>query len=636
MNLQPLYDVKERLEQAAIAGASLLEEDFRLQRAAEGLKPLAAASPVFGKISAGLEKLLSAPAEERSGLLLDLLALVDAVAYTQGKTGLDGELVPLPFGRGQYLELSYGQLHPLLEALTTTGGGRLEILKSAWENHPEWFGDYRLLPAVVQDLGDSYSEIGELNASILKQAGPAALPLLKEGFDPAGTRAMARRVEVISAIEGAGAAVWLREILPEAKKDVRTAVLTALGGIPASGPLLLQLAQTERGGNRDAVLQSLALQEGEDVRAFWEAELVKHSGSVKFLEPSQTDWSMDLTARGLRQRLESFFQKAPTREECDETKRWCHSIGRKDGPVMLDFWRWAEEHMEAIDQIKGEKDYPPFFGVALDERLQEIMRHTGPGPLRDFCLGLWERRPERSRCLYTSFQAALLSLPAAEVYERYAPYILTEKPAGNSDWKKTLNTVLLRALGEVWWYPQGERYQVYGGQPTAEPLDRRWIERLTQAVYTDVPGRGGSPFAYYWENVAEIDLTLMRLADPTDEENRKLLIPYLRQRLVKTGLPYHYSRWLFRLGGSPRGIFGRSMAKNPSANHLYVVWGLMNEASRALPPEETAALLEEFQDAGAARKQALAHFQKAIPWTVQQLRAGNPFPDWDSWQKIIK
>ncbi len=78
------------------------------------------------------------------------------------------------------------------------------------------------------------------------------------------------------------------------------------------------------------------------------------------------------------------------------------------------------------------------------------------------------------------------------------------------------------------------------------------------------------------------------------------------------------------------------MAKNPSANHLYVVWGLMNEASRALPPEETAALLEEFQDAGAARKQALAHFQKAIPWTVQQLRAGNPFPDWDSWQKIIK
>ena len=69
MNLQPLYDVKERLEQAAIAGTGLLGEDFRLKRAAEGLKPLAAASPVFGKIDTGLDKLLSAPAGERSGLL---------------------------------------------------------------------------------------------------------------------------------------------------------------------------------------------------------------------------------------------------------------------------------------------------------------------------------------------------------------------------------------------------------------------------------------------------------------------------------------------------------------------------------------------------------------------------------------
>ena len=106
MNLRPLYDVKERLEQAAIAGVGLLAEDFRLSRAAEQLKPLAGASPVFGKIDAGLTQLLSAPAGERSGLLLDVLALVDAVVYTQGQTGVEGELVPLPAGSGQYQELS--------------------------------------------------------------------------------------------------------------------------------------------------------------------------------------------------------------------------------------------------------------------------------------------------------------------------------------------------------------------------------------------------------------------------------------------------------------------------------------------------------------------------------------------------
>lgn len=639
MNLRPLYDVKERLEQAAIAGVGLLGEDFRLSRAAEQLKPLAGASPVFGKIDAGLTQLLSAPAGERSGLLLDVLALVDAVAYTQGQTGATGDLVPLPAGGGQYQELSYSQLSPLLTALTTTGGGRMELVKSAWEDHPEFFSDYRILPAVVDGLGDSYGELAELNAGILKGIGPAALPLLKTGFDPAGNRAMARRVEVISALEGAAATPWLRELLPQSKKDVRAAVLTALGEDGENVPLLLGLARTERGANRDAILRALAGQDGEAVRAFWGKELEAHSDSVKFLEPSNTDWAAGLVTSGLRRRLEKYLsgERRPTYEEGTNLTTWCWSLGHKDAPAMLDFWRWADSRMEDIDQLKDEKDRSFFFGVKLTERLLDILRHTGPGPLRDYCLNLFDGHPAMTRYLSVSFPAALLSCPAAEVFEKYGPYILTEEPVQDGERKKTLNTVLLRALGDVWWYPQGERYNIYGGLSTAEPLDIRWIERLTRAVCTDVPRRAGaSHFAYYWEDVPEFDRTLMRLVNQSDGRCRELMIPYLRRRLKETGLPYHYSRWLLQLGGSPRGLFGEAMAKNPSANHLYVVWQLMHEASQALPPEEVIALLEEFLEAKAGRKQAWAKFQEAIPWTVERLRAGEPFPEWDSWEKIDK
>ena len=154
MNLQPLYDVKDRLEHAAIAGTGLLSEDFRLRRAADSLKPLAEASPVFAKLSAGVEKLLSAPPEVRGGQLLDVLALADAVAYTQGSTGLAGELAPLPTGGGTYVPISCGQIQPLLTALTATGSGRVETAKSAWEVHPEFFTDFRILPALISGLGD--------------------------------------------------------------------------------------------------------------------------------------------------------------------------------------------------------------------------------------------------------------------------------------------------------------------------------------------------------------------------------------------------------------------------------------------------------------------------------------------------
>ena len=637
MNLQPLYDVKARLEQAAIAGTGLLGEDFRLQRAAESLKPLAAASPVFGKIDGGLRALLSAPAEERAGLLLDLLALVDAVAYTQGKTGMAGELEPLPTGGGTFQQISYGQLSPLLTALTTTGGGRLEIIQSAWEDHPEFFTDYRVLPAVVDGLGDSYGEIAELNAKILKQSGPAALPLLKEGFDPAGNRAMARRVEVISALEGAGATPWLREVLPQAKKDVRAAVLTALGKDAKNLSLLLELAQTEKGANRDAVLKALAGQEGEPVASFWAREVEKHSQSVKFLEPSNEEWAIQLVASGLRQRLEQFLDggKRPSYEEGTDLTTWCWSLGHKDSPAMLDFWRWADSRMEDIDQLKDEKDRSFFFGVKLTDRLLDILRHTGPGPLRDYCIGLFDSHPAMTRYLQISFLAAVLSLPAAEVFEKYGPCILTEEPAEDAERKKTLNTVLLRALGDVWWYPQGERYNVFGGQPAAEPLDIRWIERLTQAVYTDVQRRGRtSPFACYWEDVPEFDRTLMRLVNPEDGRCRELMAPYLRRRLGETGLPYHYSRWLIQLGGSPRGLLGKALAKNPKANHLYTVWQLMYDAWQALSADEAIALLEEVLAEGAFQKQAAPHIQKAIPWTIEQLRAGKDFPSNIDWSKM--
>lgn len=218
MDLQPLYEVQERLEHAAVAGTGILNEDFRLKRAREGLAPLAAASPVFAKISAGLEALLAAPPEKRGGALLGVLALVDAVVYTQASAGMAGELEPLPHGVGTCQEVSYGQLRPLLEALTGTGGGRYNLIKEAFANHPEYFADYRVIPALVAGLGDSYGELADLNADILGRQGPGILPLLEAGFDPAGGRGMARRVEVMSRAAGAQANDFFLAQLPQAKR----------------------------------------------------------------------------------------------------------------------------------------------------------------------------------------------------------------------------------------------------------------------------------------------------------------------------------------------------------------------------------------------------------------------------------
>ena len=478
MDLQPLYDMKSRLEQAAIAGTGLLAEDFRLRRAGEELKPLAAVSPVFGKIHQGLAGLLAAPREEQGGLLLDLLALTDAVVYTQGVSRADGALESLPPGPGTCLPLSYSQLNPLLAALTGKGGGRLAVIKSVQETHPAFLGDFRVLPALISGLGDSYGELAELNAQILKGLGPAPLPLLKEGFDPAGKKDMARRVEVISAIEGARAAPWLREVLPQSKKSVRAAVIEALGEDQENASLLLELAQTERGAQREAVLNALAKQDSAAVRDFWRTETEQSPVRLWFLKHAPFPWVSDLAAGAFRAQLERLLSEAKITQDSLMDLYLCRRgvLGRSS-PKMLDCWRWAEEQRPALSRVSrapGVRHVDP--GTALPHWLLESLQAGGAGPLCQLSLELWEKKS--LPYLACALTAALLTWPAEEVYNRFAPCFQEDRPE--------TARALLDAFTPLRWNGKAARYELSseaGGvsHPLAQPLDLRWYGPLTRA-----------------------------------------------------------------------------------------------------------------------------------------------------------
>ena len=352
-SLQPLYDAKERLEAAAVAGVGLLDEDFRLRRAAEAMKPLAAASPVFGRISAGLDQLLAAPSKERAGVLLDTLALVNAVAYTQGKSGTEGELIPLPVGCGTYLPLSHGQLSPLLNALTGTGGRREVVVRLAWENHPEFFRDYRVLPALIAGLGDSYGGMADQNAEILKQLGPSIVPLLKENFDPKGKRAMARRVEIIDALAGETEEEWFLTQLEDANKDVRAPLIYTLRYREENFERLRYCCLHEKGECLKKAIQAMTCLPGKQAAACTRELARKHPKAVlEALGKSDNPLHGDLIAELLGKQFDKLFGKQPNWNNniWNDTLDILPAAVGKDSPGMLALYRelaaWYAGHFD--------------------------------------------------------------------------------------------------------------------------------------------------------------------------------------------------------------------------------------------------------------------------------------------------
>ena len=544
-SLQPLYDVKERLEYAAIAGTGLLGEDFRLRRAAEAMKPLAASSPVLGKISAGLDQLLAAPADRRPGLLLDVLSLVDAVAYTQGTAGLSGDIQDLPAAGGAYRQIAYSQIQPLLTALTTTGGGRLEVIQTNWETHPEYFTDFRILPVLVKDLGDSYGEIGELISKILRSLGPAALPALKAGFDPRGKKDMVRRVQIIEDISGGEANDFYLSQIPEAEKDVRAALVYALRHDESSVEKLIELSETERGNAKKMALWALARMDCPAARDFWLRSEKTKELALQYAPHSTTPVSSALTAEALSRWLAPYEADAGAaldlrgKEALEELLSF---LPGKSGPEICGIYRRMAALGAALDKkpcsgANGQsaalrvRPYGYNLTVPFSEAVPKILRYSillHPAPdLMELAIELYEKDDAYAPAGLT---AALLSRSAAEAFgmsgldespNPLARLFLRNRPKANILLDVLDNLIWDREYGRAAYHfflndPVDKRLAEYV-RPLAQPLDRRW--------YKAIATLGGTEAALDWR--------LTRLVPLDDRELCAQVGEYLYQRALK-------------------------------------------------------------------------------------------------------
>ena len=259
MSIPLLAQASQELRRLAIAGAPLSKDDFRVKRLIDPLKQSGERAPVFGKVAQLLEALINSNANDAAAKLLKSITLVNAILYTQGQIGCSGERKDLPDSPLTFDEtaVSARLIKPVIEALTTVGSGRWEIVNNAWERG--LFSDPRLIDVSIAALNDHYGELAEFMAStVVPSFGPSAVPLLKDGLDFKGDRWHSRRLQAIGKISGMEDWDYYHQAIEEGNAHIRVAAVQCLADFTEAISTLKELTEDKSIEVRSAALEALS------------------------------------------------------------------------------------------------------------------------------------------------------------------------------------------------------------------------------------------------------------------------------------------------------------------------------------------------------------------------------------------
>ena len=294
MNFEPLYELKNRLENVAIVGINLVKDDFRLKRAIEQVKEYSNAAKVFKQIYDMGNSLISTDDEDKCDLFLDLLALLDAVLCTQATTysgDKPQKINTIAKNKDFYKELHYSELSPLIYAFTETGGGRLNIIMDAIESSPEIMKDFRVKTYMIHGLSDKYSEIADRMVKELKKQGKEVIPLLKDGFDPQGKREMISRLEIIASICKEEENDFYKYCIENGSKEIKEIAIGFLMYDQNNVDYLLDLTKTEKGKLKNKAFEALSYMSDGRAAEEWAKFLKKKPlDNIEYLRGTEQQW----------------------------------------------------------------------------------------------------------------------------------------------------------------------------------------------------------------------------------------------------------------------------------------------------------------------------------------------------------
>ncbi|MHC4398511.1 MAG: HEAT repeat domain-containing protein [Planctomycetota bacterium] len=425
MSIAVLTQVYDEARRLAIAGSNLAGDDFRLKKLIPPLEKAGAKAPVLGKVADVIRNLVDCPAKDSPQALLELSTLVTAILYTQGQTGAEGNLEEVETSDVGTLATTAGArvMKPLIEALTTTGSGRLEIIRDAHQRGA--FQDLRLVNPALAALDDPYPETADFVADhVLPGYGKAIYAELKAVYDPKGKGGHVRRLRLMHRLDPVAAHELVEQALETGTKEMKVAALVCLRHSKEDLPHLLEQATAKSKEVRAAALEGIAKFQDDQVvdtlmKALSGADLELAAAPAS---ENRSPKLLTFLLSGAEQQLDDLFRakdKAKLKKQLARFHSFLSCFPGRNDKKSVGFLAGCFERRDEIARLKGDVS-----GQDVNQKVAAILVLTGSKPAMKKVVDSHESlAPELLPC---AFVAAVQTRKPKEVYNLFSPYLLAK------------------------------------------------------------------------------------------------------------------------------------------------------------------------------------------------------------------
>jgi hypothetical protein len=430
MSLALIQESAKEVRRLAIAGSPLALGDFRLKKLVAPLEQAGAKVPVFAQVAKSIKDLVEGNEADSPAHLLNLSTLLNAILYTQGQTGTDAPFGELEMANAStpFTRTSARVLKPLIEALTSGGAGRLEIVKSAAERGA--FNDLRLIAPAVKALDDNYPELADLIAEkVLPTYGPGIVSLIRPRLELKGKKSDARRLAVLHRLDPAGTIALCKTALEEGSAEVKVAAIECLGQHEDCLPVLLEQANAKNKSVREAALEALAQHDRPEITKIFKVMILGKAvdllaGPLRRIKSREVSGLLLDEARATLQMVLKNHDGSVAR-----LLQLLDCLQKRRDPETEEFLVTAFGQAGQLAKIKAAKG-SVLAGSDLLREMAGLLYAIGTPPAFNAILA------HRDKVSADSFglvlRSALRVWPADKVYQEFAPLLEEKKGAGRN------------------------------------------------------------------------------------------------------------------------------------------------------------------------------------------------------------